>query len=185
MEYMDGGHLGERGGDMNIQQALWTSIAIVNGLHHAHRRGVAHLDLKPENILFRTVQDAWDVPKIADWGLSKHLLEHPESVDGISPHYAAPEQFDEAYGVTDDITDIYQLGAVYYYLFTGKPPFDGEPTEAMYDILHTQPVPPSELTDVPNRLDEILLKALAKEKSDRYDSVVLFRNDLRNLLDQY
>jgi outer membrane protein assembly factor BamB len=185
MEHMDGGHLGERGGDMNIQQALWTSIAILNGLHHAHRRGVAHLDLKPENILFRTVQDAWDVPKIADWGLSKHLLEHPESVDGISPHYAAPEQFDDAYGVTDDITDIYQLGAVYYYLFTGKPPFDGEPTEAMYDILHTQPVPPSELTDVPNRLDEILLKALAKEKSDRYDSVVLFRNDLRNLLDQY
>ena len=185
MEYMDGGHLGERNGEMDIQQALWTSIAITNGLHHAHRRGVAHLDLKPENILFRTVQDAWDVPKIADWGLSKHLLEHPGSVEGMSPHYAAPEQFDDEYGATDDITDIYQLGAVCYNLVTGEPPFSGEPAEAMYNVLHTQPTSPSELADVPEGLDQVLLTALAKEKSNRYDSVVLFRNDLRELLNRY
>jgi hypothetical protein len=113
MEYMDAGHLGDRCGELGLSQALWTAISVTEGVYHAHRRGVAHLDLKPENVLFRAVTDAWDVPKVADWGLSKHLLEHSQSVDGVSPQYAAPEQFDEDFGSTDDITDIYQLGAVW------------------------------------------------------------------------
>lgn len=185
MEYMDAGHLGERSGELDIPQALWTAIAVTKGVRHAHRRGVAHLDLKPENVLFRTVEDAWDVPKVADWGLSKHLLEHSKSVEGMSVEYAAPEQFDEDYGTTDDITDVYQLGAVFYELFTGRPPFEGQPFKVIDMIKSDQPAPPSEIANVPDTLDEILLTALAKEKADRYDDIVYLRDDLYELFDNW
>ncbi len=181
MEYMDGGHLGERCGEMRLPQALWTGVVLARAVRHAHRRGVAHLDLKPENVLFRTVEDAWDVPKIADWGLSKHLLDHSTSVEGLSPQYAAPEQFTEEYGPTDDVTDIYQLGAVLYELFTGRPPFEGEAATVMQRALNESPTPPSEVASVPEALDGILLTALAKERDDRYDDVIYLRDDLREL----
>jgi outer membrane protein assembly factor BamB len=179
MEYMDGGHLGARAGDLEFEQALWTALGITKGVRHAHRKGVAHLDLKPENVLFRSVEDAWDVPKVADWGLSKHLLEHSKSVEGLSPQYAAPEQFDEEYGAADDLTDVYQLGAVLYELFTGRPPFEGKPAKVMHRVLHESPTPPSDVADVPEALDDVLLTALATEKGDRYESVLYLRDALQ------
>lgn len=181
MEYMDGGHLGRLAGDIDISRALWTAIAVTKGVRHAHRHRVAHLDLKPQNVLFRTVQDAWDVPKVADWGLSKRLLDHSNSIEGLSPYYAAPEQFDEEYGSPDDITDIYQLGAVFYELFTGQPPFEGEPFQVIDKVKNKSPTPPTEIVDVPEELDNILLTALAKEKDDRYDNIIYLRDALQNV----
>ena len=181
MEYMDGGHVGTRAGELAFDQALWTAFATTEAVRHAHRRGVAHLDLKPENILFREVEGAWDVPKVADWGLSKQLLDHSKSVDGISPHYAAPEQFEERYGAVDDITDVYQLGAVCYELFTGRPPFEGGPVRVMNKVVNEQPTPPSEIADVPAELDEVLLTAMAVDRDDRFESVIYLRDELRQL----
>jgi len=183
MEYMDAGHLGERAGEMSLEQKLWTAIATTEAVRHAHRRGVAHLDLKPENILFRSVEDAWDVPKVADWGLSKHLIEHSNSVEGMSPQYAAPEQFDDEYGSADDITDVYQLGAVFYKLFTGRPRFEGQTFKIINKIQTETPTPPSEIADVPSALDEILLTALATEKADRDESVIYLRDEFQQLRD--
>jgi serine/threonine protein kinase len=184
MEYMDGGHLGERGDEMDIEQALWTAIAITKGVRHAHRQGVAHLDLKPHNVLLREVDGSWDAPKVADWGLSKHLLEHSKSIEGMTVEYAAPEQFDDDYGPTDDITDVYQLGAVFYELFTGRPPFEGQPFEVIGKLRDEQPDPPSDIADVPAEMDDILLTALAKERADRYDTVVYLRDALQDLFDR-
>jgi hypothetical protein len=183
MEYMDAGDLGDRAGELAFDQALWTALAITKAVRHAHRRGVAHLDLKPANVLFRSVDGAWDVPKVADWGLSKHLLEHSKSVEGLSPQYAAPEQFDSDRGPADDITDVYQLGAVLYELFTGRPPFEGEPAEAMHRTLYEAPAPPSEVADLPPALDDVLLTALAKERDDRYGDIVYLRDDLQALFE--
>jgi serine/threonine protein kinase len=183
MEYMDGGHLDDRAGEMSFQQALWTAIATTEGVRYAHRRGVAHLDLKPANILLRSVKNGWDAPKVADWGLSKHLLNHSNSVEGLSPQYAAPEQFDDSYGSTDDITDVYQLGAVFYELFTGQPVFQGQPVQVMNQTLSESPPAPSTVADVPSALDEILLTALEEKKSARYESVLYLRDDLRELFD--
>jgi len=186
MEYMDGGHLGERTGEMEVSQTLWTAIAVTKGVRHAHRRGIAHLDLKPQNILFRTVNDMWDVPKVADWGLSKHLLDHSRSIDGYTPVYSAPEQLDDGYGNTDDITDIYQLGAIFYELFTGNPPFDGETTgKLIRQILNEDPTPPSEIANVPDKLDTVLLTALSKNKKDRYEDILLLRNALQSVFEEH
>jgi Serine/threonine protein kinase len=181
MEYMDAGHLGQRAKEMPLEQALWTAIATTEAVRHAHRRGVAHLDLKPENILLRSVENRWDAPKVADWGLSKHLLEHSKSVEGMSPQYAAPEQFDDEYGSTDDITDVYQLGAVFYELFTGRPPFEGQTFKVINKIQTETPTSPSEIADVPPALDEILLTALETQKADRHESVLYLRDDLQDL----
>ena len=183
MEYMDGGHLGERVGEMDTAQKLWTALSVTEGVYYAHNRGIAHQDLKPENILFRRVDGAWDAPKVADWGLSKHLLEHSKSRDGMTVEYAAPEQFSDSRS-TDDRTDIYQLGAVFYELFTGQPPFEGEMFAVMKQIENERPTPPSGVADVPAALDEILPRALAKEPDDRYSDIVYLRDDLQKLFDQ-
>jgi tRNA A-37 threonylcarbamoyl transferase component Bud32 len=185
MEYMDGDDLTVQAEEMNLDQKLWTATAVTSGVHHAHRRGVSHLDLKPANILFREVEGAWDVPKVADWGLSKHLLEHSKSVEGMTPHYAAPEQFDKEHGPSDHLTDVYQLGTVFYELFTGRPPFEGRPATVMRAVLDDEPTPPSEVADVPPELDEVLLTALAKDRDERYEDVLYLRDALQELFDDY
>jgi serine/threonine protein kinase len=136
-------------------------------------------------VLFRSVEGAWDVPKVADWGLSKHLLEHSTTVEGFSPQYAAPEQFDDGFGPTDHVTDVYQLGAVLYELFTGRPPFEGRPTEVMRAVVEERPVPPSHLAGVPTELDDVLLTAVATERADRYEDSIYLRDALDELFDHY
>ncbi|MFB6151543.1 MAG: DnaJ C-terminal domain-containing protein [Haloarculaceae archaeon] len=178
MEYMDGGHLGDRAGEMPTDQAVWTAHAVARAVHHAHRRGVAHLDLKPENVIFRTVEGAWDVPKVADWGLSKHLLDRSGGAGGRSPSYAAPEQFDDEHGPTDDLTDVYQLGAVCFELFTGRPPFDG--ATPLGDRVGGPPPDPRAVADVPAEVADVVTTAMAPDRSDRYDSVVYVRDSLRD-----
>ena len=115
-------------------------------------------------------------------GLSKHLLEHSRSREGLTVEYAAPEQFEDG-ASTDHRTDIYQLGAVFYELFTGQPPFEGEMFEVMKKIESEEPTPPSELADMPVELDDVLLQALAKNPAERYERVIYLRDDLRELLD--
>jgi len=110
-------------------------------------------------------------------------LRHSKSIEGLSPHYAAPEQFNDSYGSTDDITDVYQLGSVFYELLTGQPPFDGNPARVMNQVLNEDPLAPSEIADVPDRLDDILLTALAKDRDDRYESVLYLRDELQQLFD--
>jgi len=101
----------------------------------------------------------------------------------MTVEYATSEQFSDP-ASTDDRTDIYQLGAVFYELFTGQPPFEGEMFTVMKQIENERPTPPSEIADVPDGLDEILLRALAKDPGERYSDIVYLRDDLRELFDQ-
>lgn len=180
MEYMNGGDLRGRREEMTPLQRLWTAISVTKGVYYAHRRGIAHLNLTPECIMFRSVEGVWDVPKVSDWWL-KSTNSVEDTPDKRTLQYTAPEQLEEGQGHPDDITDVYRLGAVCYELFTGQPPFDGSPDQIRQALLEDDPMPPSEVADVPATLDEILLTALATNKSDRYDSLVYLRDAFKGL----
>lgn len=103
----------------------------------------------------------------------------------MSPQYAAPEQLDtDSFGATDTTTDIYQLGAVLYELFTGQPPFSGRNWEVITKIQFETLDPPSEVTDVPPSIDPILLQALATEQGNRYEDVLYLRDALTELTEE-
>jgi serine/threonine protein kinase len=175
-EHVDAGTLADRVGTMELPQALWTAIAITKGVRHAHRHGVAHRRLTPGTVQFRaTPAGTWDWPKVGDWG---GAWTTPQSDRTAEAAYAAPEQRDESVVAPDEVTDVYRLGAVFYELFTGQPPFGGSHTEVQRAGMNTEPTHPSKIADLPPALDDLLLTALETDPDDRYDSVVYLRDAL-------
>lgn len=184
MELMDGGTLRERLDEFSIAQAIWTAERIAQGVRH-DRTGVLHLDLKPANVLFRTTPEgSWDVPKVADWGLARSLREHQPTAEGMSPTYAAPEQFDaDEFGAPSSQTDIYQLGVLTYELLTGRPPFEGNDVALMNAILTDDPAPPAELNEaVPQAVSDAVVRALRKRPDERFSTVERFQSALQSHL---
>src|SRR5271157_4823977 len=150
----------------------------------AHDAGIVHRDLKPPNILFT----ADGVPKITDFGLAKRLESDSNQTETGqimgSPSYMAPEQ---ARGHTKDVgpaADIYALGAIFYEMLTGRPPFKGEtPMETVRQVTDDEVVPPSRLVPrVARDLETICLKCLNKEQSRRYRSALALAEDLERFL---
>ncbi len=142
---------------------------IAEGLKYAHSKGIIHRDLKPSNILLRE-----GIPKISDWGLSKILKESKSTtLISFTPYYAAPEQISKSkFGSTDERTDIWQLGVIFYQLITGKVPFDGDDfVEISSAIIYETPKRPSEINPEAEFLDEVVLKCLAKKKEERFASI--------------
>lgn len=182
VEYMNAGTLDEYIDRLTIRQSLVVADQLASAIRH-DRTGVVHLDLKPSNILFTESEDGSLVTKVADWGLARFLSEQGGSVDGLSTHYAAPEQFDpEGYGELDSRTDIYQLGVILYEMLTGSPPFTGSDARVLKATLYDDPDPPSEVVDIPSALDDLVLTALSKNQSDRYATVERFQASIREHL---
>jgi hypothetical protein len=153
-----------------VRKAVYIIRKIADALRYAHGLGIIHRDIKPHNILVT----ADLTPKITDWGMSKVLATDPRqsSITGFSLSYAAPEQVSPAeFGRTDERTDIYQLGVVFYELVTGSVPFTGESmVEAGTAILRDPPVPPSEFNAGAAAVDRIILTCLKKDPGLRYQS---------------
>lgn len=168
MEYLPR-TLGDVEKPLPMETAARIAAGIAAGLAYAHERGVIHRDIKPGNILL-----AGDLsPKITDWGMSTTLeASRDTTVAGFTLAYAAPEQIaPERFGRTDARTDIYQLGVVFYELVTGKTPFAGENLAGFAGaVLHEQPAPPSLIEEGLAELDPIILRCLAKDPADRYQS---------------
>ncbi len=178
IEYMEGGSLRSRLGKLTMEESLEIGMKLAEALFYTHHYGVIHRDIKPENVLF----DSENTPKLTDWGLGKLMLEASKSISGFKGTlaYAAPEQlFSSKFGEADWRTDIYQLGAVLYEMLTGKLPFGGE----LGRILSEEVEPPSRLSSgVPAEMDEIVLKAIAKQKEDRYQDIFLLKEELERAL---
>ncbi len=188
LEFCAGGDLASRvrGKPQSPQFAVGTIKQICDGLTVAHQAGLIHRDIKPENILF----GGDDTPKLADFGLAKHLdlnQELTQAGDVLgTPSYMAPEQ---ALGLKTQITpaaDIYSLGTVLYELLVGAPPFKGDSIlETLQQVKTLEPVPPRRLRpSIPRDLETICLKCLHKEASQRYDSAFDLAHDLECFLEQ-
>src|SRR5918992_3121912 len=148
-------------------------------LEFANSVGVVHRDIKPANIM---VKRDFDI-KVADFGAAQLARSEITQVSGVgSPAYMSPEQLKDE--ETDFRTDMYSLGAVLYHLITGERPFDGANTdELMQNILNqTAPLPSARRPDAPRELDEIVARAMAKARAERYESWDEFGGALAKLL---
>jgi serine/threonine protein kinase len=176
--------LEEIGKPMPVWKAVHLITGVADGLRYAHEHGFIHRDIKPHNILLT----AEFVPKITDWGMSKVLAADVKksSVAGFSLSYAAPEQVSPSeFGRTDERTDIYQLGVVFYELVTGSIPFGGESiVEVGNAILRDAPVPPSEYNPDAEAVEKIILKCLEKDPARRFQSAAEFLEALKGYLDE-
>lgn len=163
-------------GKMSVEQAIETTIKILDGLEFLHSRRIIHRDLKPANILLQG-----HTPRLADFGISRALrttaTSQTQNVSGTFA-YMSPEAFD---GRRNEQTDIWAVGVNLYQLLTGRLPYPQvETTTLLAAIMMNEPEP---LPDyVPLHVRTILARALAKNPSTRYKTAAEMREDLRSVL---
>jgi len=191
MEYVEGELLSKRvaGGPLPIREVVEVGVQVSDALDEAHGRGIIHRDIKSANLI-RTERG---LVKVLDFGLAKFLTSNEHDGFVTQPQvtiagmvvgtisYMAPEQ---ALGRTvDNRADLFSLGVVLYELATGRTPFAGTvATEIVDKILHETPAPPSTLNaTVPRAFDGIVMRALEKSPTFRYQSARDMRQDLRDL----
>ncbi len=161
---------------LSVVDKLDLAIGVLQGLAYAHKRGIVHRDIKPANI---RVDDEGKA-RIMDFGVA-HLASSNMTKSGVmlgTPSYMAPEQI--VGGKVGPQTDIFSVGAVLYELLTGARPFEGGTLQAvMYRVLSENPAPLSTVAPgLPARLNDVVMRALAKDAVNRYSSALDMANDL-------
>jgi len=174
MEYLDGfslGHLMKSGERHSMETIIKWMCQICDGLHFAHEHGVIHRDIKPDNLILMKNGTV----KITDFGIAR--LEKSEMVKTKDQtfmgtiYYCSPEQLREFKNI-DRRTDIFSLGVVFYQLLTGHLPFHEESiAETINSIINVEPTRPREVSPgVPVRLEQVVLKCLAKNPAQRFQT---------------
>ncbi len=188
MEYIDGGATlkpyTKPESLLPIEKVVEIIFKCAKALDYAHRQGVVHRDIKPSNILFTKDQDI----KIGDFSIA-HIKKQDSTetqVMGImgSPRYMSPEQLKEEF--VGNQTDLFSLGVIMYELLTGKHPFQAENFSRLVNkILNEEAVPIRNLRpDIPQVLEEIVMKALNKDVTGRYQMGLEIASDLSKGFDE-
>ena len=187
MEFVNGQTLKEvirQRGRIEPDTAVRMVIRILAAVDHAHKNGIVHRDIKPQNILV----DLHGKVKVADFGIARLKTAQTTRVDDKqnsalgSVHYFSPEQASGE--VADEKSDLYSVGVVLYEMLTGEVPFDGE-TAVSVALKHVNEDPRStrEINGAVSKgLDEVVMRALAKESFKRYQTAAEFAGDLRKAL---
>src|SRR5438477_4771645 len=186
MKFVEGGQLDEvaRREPIPIRRAAELIVKVARTVHYAHEHGILHRDIKPGNILL----DAKGEPHLTDFGLAR-LVETESTMTRTldvlgTPSYMAPEQAVGNNAAVSSATDVYGLGAVFYQLLTGQPPFAGGTTyETIKLLLDAEPRQPRLLNPKIDRdLSTICLKCLEKDPKRRYMSALGLAEDLERWL---
>lgn len=182
MEYLPGLSLAElvgRYGPLPPARAVYLLRQVCLALRKAHTSGLVHRDVKPSNIFAARRGGTDDVAKLLDFGLVLPVAQgrtlHLSGEDKVigTPHFMSPEQVLNGHEL-DERSDIYSLGTVAYYLLTGRPPYDrGGGIAAMIAHARDPVVPPSPVrASIPQDLERVALRCLAKEPADRYQDAL-------------
>ncbi len=173
MEFFEGFNLKDVHKKVDINQKVFILIEIARTLSFIHNNNILHRDIKPENILIK-LEDPFEL-KIIDFGLAylmdiKKIFLEGKMVGSFS--YMAPEQTGLLRRPIDNRSDLYSLGATFYEILVGRPPFvDNDLSKIIHKHLAEKPDYPSKYdSDIPVMLDEITLKLLAKEPEERYQT---------------
>jgi eukaryotic-like serine/threonine-protein kinase len=184
MEYVEGHTVRDilrDGQAVPIEEAVEITAGVLSALEYSHHAGIVHRDIKPANVMLTPT----GAVKVMDFGIARALADsaatmtQTQAVIGTA-QYLSPEQ---ARGETVDArSDLYSTGCLLFELLTGRPPFTGDsPVAVAYQhVREPAPAPSSFASDVPETLDRITLKALAKERDSRYSSAAEFRADLES-----
>ncbi len=179
----------ERAERTDREDHLQILLAVCNAVSFAHSKGIVHLDLKPENVM---VGDFGEV-LVMDWGIAVDVREdravdemrapRASSITGPSgtPRYMAPEQALGEGGAIGPWTDVYLLGAILHEIVAGAPPHRGDTIREVI-VAAVMSEPPRLSAEIPRELAEVCGKALAREPSERYQSVEPFRDAVQGFL---
>ena len=182
MEYVEGHTVRELLGEgeaVPIDEAVEIVTGVLDALEYSHRAGIVHRDIKPGNIMLTST----GAVKVMDFGIARAIEDSAATVTQThavvgTAQYLSPEQ---ARGeLVDSRSDLYSTGCLLYELLTGRPPFQGDSAVAIaYQHVREIPKAPSATApDVPESLDRVVLKALAKNREDRYQDAAHMRTDL-------
>ncbi|QFG23102.1 Stk1 family PASTA domain-containing Ser/Thr kinase [Actinomadura sp. WMMB 499] len=186
MEYVDGSTLRDllrENTALVPEKALEVTDGILRALDYSHRGGIVHRDIKPANVMLTRNHEV----KVMDFGIARAMADSAATMTQTAQvigtaQYLSPEQ---ARGErVDTRSDIYSTGCVLYELLTGRPPFTGDsPVAIAYQHVREEPVPPSQIDpQIPQWADAIVLKAMAKEADNRYQTATDFRQELQRVL---
>ena len=179
MELIDGITLKqymEKKGTLNWKETLHFSMQIAKALEHAHGRSLVHRDIKPHNIMVLKNGSV----KVTDFGIARVMSKSNSLTKEAlgSVHYISPEQAKG--GWIDNRSDLYSLGVVMYEMMTGRPPYDGESPVAIaiQHISGGAAMPSSLNQNIPNGLEQIIMRSMALDTNDRYPSATELLKDM-------
>ncbi len=182
LEWIDGLPLTEAWKGLQRSQRLRLLLEVIDAVAFAHHQAIVHRDLKPTNILVTTDLH----PKVLDFGLALDAREDQQQTQDHfrgTPAFCAPEQIQDPEKISP-ATDVFALGVLLYHMLTDSPPFDLQSPEALLDaVVHDYPLLPTALcSDIPIALQNICLKAMEKDPSQRYRQAGDLARDLQRHL---
>ena len=181
--------------DLDLAWLLEVYLKVCDAVAFAHSRGVIHRDLKPSNIMIGEFGQVY----VMDWGCALVVASHANLPDEVKPRkssdnngtvigtpaFMSPEQAHGRIAEMDERTDVFGLGAVLYTLLTGTPPYGFDDKDALEQARACAPAPPHEVSlgrTPPAALAQIAMKAMSKERADRYPSVSALRAEIERFL---